>query len=108
FIATAAEAIEQSSAQTMLTPGIHGSYQEGIGALAGHPQVKEVARGQAGEGPYQCQAGLYVVSAVDFLADEVLQAEVFGAAALLIECADLAEMRRVAEALEGQLTATLQ
>ena len=36
-----------------------------------------------------------------------MQAEVFGAASLLVQCADNAQMRQVTEHLEGQLTATL-
>ncbi|GGX96377.1 2,5-dioxovalerate dehydrogenase [Litchfieldella qijiaojingensis] len=108
FLAAAGEAVAASAAQTMLTPGIHGAYEDGVGALAGHAKVREVARGQVGEGPHQCQAGLFAASAADFLTDDALQAEVFGASALVIECADGAEMQRVAESLEGQLTATLQ
>src|SRR3546814_17049726 len=34
--------------------------------------------------------------------------EVFGAASIVIRCADKAEVARVLEGLEGQLTATLQ
>lgn len=44
----------------------------------------------------------------DFLADPALQAEVFGAAALVVQCADDEEIRQVLEHLEGQLTITLQ
>ncbi|KJZ04842.1 2,5-dioxovalerate dehydrogenase, partial [Halomonas sp. S2151] len=40
--------------------------------------------------------------------DEALQAEVFGSTSLVIECADLDEVKALAEGLEGQLTATLQ
>jgi len=106
FVAVAAEAVQASAAQTMLTPGIHGAYEQGVEQLAAH--AREVARGQAGEGPHQCRSGLFVASAGDFLGSEALQAEVFGSASLVIECADLDEMRAVAERLEGQLTATLQ
>ncbi|EPC00930.1 hypothetical protein L861_15340, partial [Litchfieldella anticariensis FP35 = DSM 16096] len=108
FLAAAGEAVKASAAQTMLTPGIHGAYEDGTGALAGHPQVREIARGPAGDGPYQCQAALFAAAATDFLLEEALQAEVFGASALVVECADLADMQRVAAHLEGQLTATLQ
>ncbi|SDK73244.1 NADP-dependent aldehyde dehydrogenase [Franzmannia pantelleriensis] len=108
FISAAGQALEQSAAQTMLTPGIHAAYQQSVETLAGHPKVREVARGQAGDGQHQCQPGLYVTEAADLLADEALQAEVFGAAALVVACADVSEMQAVAEALEGQLTATLQ
>ena len=71
-------------------------------------QVREVARGQVGETPNQCQAGLYVTTAADFLADPALQEEVFGSTSLVIECQDAAEVKRVADRLEGQLTITLQ
>lgn len=43
-----------------------------------------------------------------FLADPALQAEVFGAASLVVACTDAEQVRQVAEHLEGQLTATLQ
>ncbi|MBE0404351.1 aldehyde dehydrogenase (NADP(+)) [Halomonas citrativorans] len=108
FISTAGEAVKASGAQTMLTPGIHEAYQSGVSALSDQPSVKEVARGQSGSGPYSCQPGLFVASAQDFLNDDALQGEIFGAASLVIECADAREMQRVADQLEGQLTITLQ
>ncbi|MCO7247633.1 aldehyde dehydrogenase (NADP(+)) [Halomonas sp. Mc5H-6] len=108
FMAAAGEAVKGSAAQTMLTPGIHDAYQNGVSTLASQSNVKEVARGQTGDGPHQCQPGLFAASAHDFLTDEALQAEVFGATSLVIECRDADEMQRVAEHLEGQLTATLQ
>lgn len=106
FNAAAGHAVKSSAAQTMLTPGIHAAYGEGVSKLAG--ESREIARGSASEGPHQCQTALFATSGEDFLANEALQAEVFGAASLVIECEDLAEMRAVAEHLEGQLTATLQ
>jgi len=42
-----------------------------------------------------------------FLADPALEEEVFGAAALVVRCADAAEIAAILEALEGQLTAAL-
>jgi NADP-dependent aldehyde dehydrogenase len=105
----AGKAVEGSAAQTMLTPGTHQAYQEGVARLAGHAKVRDVARGQQGAGPHDCQAGLFAVSADDFLADETLQREeVFGACSLVVECTSPDDMRRIAGHLEGQLTATLQ
>ncbi|MGO2242856.1 MAG: aldehyde dehydrogenase (NADP(+)) [Halomonas sp.] len=106
FIEAAKGAVEVSGAQAMLTPGIHSAYQEGVASLSSADKVREVARGKAG-GDYQCQTGLFAAAASDFLASEALQAEVFGASSLVIECADEAEVKRVAEQLEGQLTVTL-
>ncbi|MCE9683653.1 aldehyde dehydrogenase (NADP(+)) [Halomonas alkalisoli] len=108
FVEAAGDAIKGSAAQTMLTPGIHDAYQQGVSRLSGNSQVREVARGQAGESAHPCQAGLYVTAAEDFLVDPELQEEVFGATSLVIACRDAQEMQRVAAQLEGQLTATLQ
>ncbi|UYG05024.1 aldehyde dehydrogenase (NADP(+)) [Halomonas sp. LR3S48] len=108
FVEAAGEAVKGSGAQTMLTPGIHDAYQQGVGRLSGNGKVREVARGQAGESAHPCQAGLFVTSAAGFLNEPELQEEVFGATSLVIECQDEQEMQRVAAQLEGQLTATLQ
>ncbi|EHA14276.1 aldehyde dehydrogenase (NADP(+)) [Halomonas sp. HAL1] len=108
FVAAAGEAIKGSAGQTMLTPGIHDAYQQGVGRLASHAKVTEVARGQAGETAHPCQAGLFVTQAEAFLSDPELQEEVFGSTSLVIACADAQEVARVAAQLEGQLTITLQ
>ena len=108
FIDAASEHVRQAAAQTMLTPGIFSAYQAGVGALAANANAQAAASGQAGQGPNQCQAQLFVTQAEAFLADPALQAEVFGAASLVVACANDEQVRQVAEHLEGQLTATLQ
>ena len=47
------------------------------------------------------------VDAARFLADRVLQQEVFGPVSMVVVAKDASELERVAEALEGQLTATI-
>ncbi|NWK76486.1 aldehyde dehydrogenase (NADP(+)) [Aquitalea sp. LB_tupeE] len=106
FVATAAELLQHSAAQTMLTPGIWAAYQDGLDSLSRHAST--VAKGVLPTGPNQCQAQLLRVSAAEYLANPALQAEVFGAAALIVQCRDEAERLQLAETLEGQLTATLQ
>ncbi|MEG3080184.1 aldehyde dehydrogenase (NADP(+)) [Halomonas sp. 5021] len=108
FIAAAAEGVKGSASQTMLTPGIHDAYEQGVARLSSSHKVREAARGQVGESPNQCRAGLFVTTAEDFLNEPELQEEVFGATSLVIECADHNDLRRVASKLEGQLTITLQ
>lgn len=107
FIAAASEQVRQAAAQTMLTPGIHSAYAAGIAALADNANAQVAASGQPPQGPNQCQAQLFVTQADAFLADPALQAEVFGAASLVVACENDAQVRQVAEHLEGQLTATL-
>src|SRR5690554_1990945 len=106
FIETAGKAITGSAAQTMLTSGIHAAYQDGVGALVG--EARKIARGPMGDGPCACQPALFAASAESFLKSDALQAEVFGAASLVVECDDIDQVKAVAENLEGQLTATLQ
>ena len=107
FIRCATERVQRSPAQTMLTPGIFQAYEAGVDALLNVPGALEAAAGLQGETPNQCQARLFVTRAVDFLADPALQAEVFGAASLVVQCADDEEVRKITEHLEGQLTITL-
>ena len=105
FINAAADHLRRSPAQTMLTPGIFNAYEAGVGSLAELAQT--VATGLRGETPNQCQAHLFVTQASEFLADPALQAEMFGAASLIVQCASDEEIHQVLEHLEGQLTATL-
>ncbi len=107
FIAAAGEQLQRTAAQTMLTPGIFAAYAAGVAALAANRNAQRVASGQAPQGPNQCQAQLFLTEATAFLGDPGLQAEVFGAASLVVACDSDAQVRQVAEHLEGQLTATL-
>ncbi len=108
FVRQATEGVNAAPAATMLTTGIARSYREGVDRLHGHAAVEPLARGVAGDGPAPCQAGLAATTAQAFLADPSgLGAEVFGASALIVRCASTDEFAAVAQALEGQLTATL-
>jgi 2,5-dioxopentanoate dehydrogenase len=102
----AAQALAGIEAATMLTAGIASAYQSGVHKLAAHDAVKSVKSAQHAEG--KGAPALFQTRGQDFLAEHALHDEIFGPASLLVACADIAEMRQIAEALEGQLTATLQ
>ena len=106
FLAAAREALTTQAAATMLTPGIHKSYESGVQELASNAAVTTEARGVTG-GIGQGQAGLFSTTAASFGADLRLHGEIFGAASLLVRCPDVASMLAIVEALEGQLTAAL-
>ena len=108
FVAAASSVLSAAAPQVMLTPGIHAAYDAGVAALDGNAAATRVATGPAAEGCYRGQGALFSTSAVAFLADAVLGHEVFGAAAVIVRCADEAELALVLRGLEGQLTATLQ
>ncbi|HET9566055.1 MAG TPA: aldehyde dehydrogenase (NADP(+)), partial [Mycobacterium sp.] len=54
-----------------------------------------------------CRAALFGTDAASFVESKGLQAEVFGASALIVRCADMDEVHAVAANAEGQLTATV-
>ncbi|MGB7361580.1 MAG: aldehyde dehydrogenase (NADP(+)) [Rhodococcus sp. (in: high G+C Gram-positive bacteria)] len=105
FVAAASEAVSTSSPTTMLTPTIAQSYTTGVDALAADADT--VARGADSDAPNSCRAALFCTDARTFLDRETLQAEVFGASALVIRCENADEVTDVARRLEGQLTATV-
>lgn len=107
FMAATHAALVEAPAATMLTPGIHKAYSDGVGKLAGNAAVELVGRGVAG-GLNQAQAHLFSVTADQLIADPDLREEVFGPSSLVVRCASVDDMRRALEGLEGQLTITIQ
>jgi NADP-dependent aldehyde dehydrogenase len=61
-----------------------------------------------GEGINQACGAIFEAGAADFLADPSLSHEVFGSSSVVTRCSSVEEVIRVLEAMEGQLTATLQ
>lgn len=107
FLGAAAEAVAGAAPTPMLTPGIARSYADSVAALAERPEVEVLARGQESGAPQACRAALLATDAGSFLAAEGLSDEVFGASSLVVRCRDASQVREVAAALEGQLTATV-
>ncbi|GAS94768.1 aldehyde dehydrogenase [Mycolicibacterium canariasense] len=105
FLTAAQAALAGVAATPMLTPGIAAGYAKGVATLRAESTL--LAQGRPADNETACQAALFSADAKTFLASEALQAEVFGAASVLVRCADIDEMVRVAAALEGQLTATV-
>jgi len=108
FIQAAGRALaETRSPATMLTGAIHQAYGRRLEALASHASVTMAARGPEVEGPNQACSALLVTEAESVINDASLGGEVFGPSSLVVRCRDFDEVRRLAEGLEGQLTATL-
>ena len=107
FVASAAAALADYAPSAMLTPGIHRAYEAGRKVLSENRRVDRVAEGKVGEGVNRGTGALFVTEGADFLADETLSHEVFGASSLVVRCRDEDELLRVSRKLEGQLTVTL-
>ena len=106
FETAAAAALKLAPAQTMLTPGIHASYCQGVERLGQHAEVDTVGQGADGE-RYQARAALFATSAEAFMARAELREEIFGPASLIVRCTDAAQMKALLASLEGQLTIAL-
>lgn len=105
FAEAAREALAGVGAQTMLTDGIAKAYREGRDRVAGSKGVREVLTSTCdlrNATPY-----LYEVSADDWLANEELGEEVFGPLGVMVRTSDVGQMKAIAAAMHGQLTATL-
>ncbi|MBV6290171.1 aldehyde dehydrogenase (NADP(+)) [Pseudomonas aegrilactucae] len=107
FLAQATAHLAQKAAQTMLTPGIHCAYEQGIERIAKHAEVEAIASGLSPAGATQAQAHLFQLTSAQVAANPGLLEEVFGPAAIVIRCQDTTEMLAFARSVEGQLTATL-
>jgi alpha-ketoglutaric semialdehyde dehydrogenase len=108
FIGAAGEAVSAAPGAAMLTAGIHKSYTDGTERLAAAAGVSEVAAGGADDSISACgRARLFVTDGDTFLGDHALQDEVFGAASLVVRVRDVAQLERILDTLEGQLTVTV-
>lgn len=108
FIDAVCAQLATSPAATMLTHGIFKAYQSGVETLLAKTGVKQAAHGQPADGPNQGQAEFFTTDSQEFLSDHALRDEVFGASSLLVRCKTHSDLLSVVNALEGQLTFTLQ
>lgn len=106
FMQGASSALEAAPAATMLTRSILQNFRAGVDALANRPGVKAAAWGLAG-GNGNARAVLFEASSDTFRSDQTLQAEIFGAASLVVRCPDVGTIRDLISSMEGQLTVSL-
>ena len=100
-------AVDQAPAQIMLNAPTLAHYEEGVSALEAHPHIQRLA-GSDESVIGRAQARLYQAPASLLLAqDPLLQQEVFGPLAVLVEVADEAELQSILRVIPGQLTATV-
>jgi len=101
FVAKLGSLIAETPSCAMLNAGIADNFarrRSRLGSIATVQAVAEV-EGQ--------QAGVFLTSSRAWRMNGVLHEEVFGPSALVVLCEDDADLIQSAEALEGQLTATV-
>jgi 2,5-dioxopentanoate dehydrogenase len=107
FTEALAAAIQHIPPGTMLHQGIADNYAAKRTAALAAAGVSTLAASETAAAENQGLPTIATTDAPTFLANPLLQQEVFGPYSLLVVCKDMEEMMLVAKNLEGQLTATL-
>lgn len=102
-----AENIAEANPATMLTPGIHRAYENGIAQLGKQAGVEILASGKKGDAPNSGIPYVMQAKASDFLSNNKLEEEVFGPSTLTITADTKSELIKLAQSLSGHLTASL-
>jgi len=105
FVAALQEKIATAATGTMLNAGICQAYQESTAATAAHPGVTTIASTQSAAAG-QATPTVFLCDAEMFLSSSALCDEMFGPASLIIT-GTMEQFLTIAEALEGQLTASV-
>ncbi|MET4591844.1 aldehyde dehydrogenase (NADP(+)) [Arthrobacter sp. 754] len=108
FAAAVGRAVSACGGQTMLTEGIAGSWNTGTQALVGASGVDIIGKGLEGATKNAPAPTIFGTSVSEFVANQVLHAEIFGAASLVIRYTSTQDLIEAINRLEGQLTASLQ
>lgn len=106
FKNVASKAIQKSATTALLTQGISASYAAATVKLAQTDNVSQLAINEVAH-PHFSNAKLFATDSDSFLANRELHEEVFGPAALMVGYEDEADLLRIIDALEGQLTASI-
>ena len=106
FVSEACKALGDVPAQTMLTPGIAKAYSSAVAEREAGGKVNVRMKGEAAGGACDAAPAVFEVTSDVWLENPALHDEVFGPAAVIVRCADMDAVLKVAAALEGQLTAT--
>ncbi|MBE7170725.1 MAG: aldehyde dehydrogenase (NADP(+)) [Williamsia sp.] len=106
FIQALAEEVEKVQPAPMLHEGIQRSYVERMHAALSQTGV-ETAGEQEETGSEEAVPRIATVEGRSFLANHLLQEEVFGPYSLVVRCKDGAELKEAWKALQGQLTTSL-
>jgi NADP-dependent aldehyde dehydrogenase len=106
--AAVGRAVSACAGQTMLTEGIAASWNSGAAALGGARNVSVVGQGTEGAIENAPAPTIFGTDISEFVSNDVLHAEIFGAASLVIRYSTAEELIDAVARLEGQLTASLQ
>lgn len=106
FLASAAASMKDASSTALLTRGISANYAKLCDEFANTAGVELIGNNTV-DAEHFSQAKLFSTSSDNFINTPSLHEEVFGPAALIVRYRDEADLMRVIDSLEGQLTASI-
>lgn len=107
------QAVSRAAAEappaTMLHAGIRDAYQRGLAQIANTKGVNILGESKAKPDPAKTQAAcvIFRTDVTTYTANPHLTEEVFGPNSIVIEADATEELERIAESLDGRLTATI-
>jgi NADP-dependent aldehyde dehydrogenase len=109
FASALGERIAATPPATMLHPGIHRAFADGVETMSKIPGVVPLAQSDTEADPARTQGEptVFATDAENFLQHRELHEEVFGPYTLLIDAPHMSDLVTIARQLEGQLTATI-
>jgi len=107
FVVQLCQTVDLAEASTLLTAGIGREYSRATQARSA--EVEQIAHSRVPErdSAFSAQAKLFRSGVDELLKNPPLADEIFGPDTLLVQCKKPKDYLRVAEALDGHLTATL-
>ncbi|MCU0238267.1 MAG: aldehyde dehydrogenase (NADP(+)) [Pyrinomonadaceae bacterium] len=102
FTSKFAELISSSAKHPLLTEGIKNNFEK----LSAERETKLTSAENDLQG-YDVNPSVFQTDASKFLADESLEAEIFGPTTLFVQSKNSEELLEIAQKMEGQLTATI-
>ena len=108
FRARVGELVRATAPATMLHAGIHRAFVAAIERLSDVDGVSLIARSESTPGVTQAPATVFATAASALQDQSVLREEVFGPCSILVECGSARELEKVAEQMDGSLSAALQ
>ncbi|MBC8088280.1 MAG: aldehyde dehydrogenase (NADP(+)) [Phycisphaerae bacterium] len=101
-----AERVAATENGVMLYEGLFRNFTKGVQSAIDHGALR-LAEAAPSDLPTRAQQTLLAVDAEEFIAQAGLREEMFGPASIVVTASTTADLERVAEAMEGQLTASL-
>ncbi len=107
FVNAVAQSIRKKPAATMLHKGIKTAYDSDVEKVLAIEDVKLVATGSDADDGCRGLPRVLRANGKTFVANPRLEEEVFGPSSILVSCETREEMLKIAEGLNGHLTATI-